>query len=94
MRFAQSGAPEAEDAEEDGEEAPSSASPSVPFVEEPPVLSKVDFAPEAALALRLFLAPEMAFLRGEIVALPAALATPPTPEATLDVLDSPADPRV
>ncbi len=87
MRFAQSGGLADAVAEVGEGEASAVSPPTVPMVEEPPVVSKLDLAPSEKLDLTLSLARAAARFRGDTAALPAALATPPIPAATLDAPD-------
>jgi hypothetical protein len=91
MRCAQAGGPDSAGLDAVGDaRLEASPPPIVPSVEEPPVLAKLDRAPEAKLSC---IARAAARLTGAAAAPAAARPTPARPDATPDAPDCPAEAR-
>ena len=94
MRWAQAGGPESADPPPPGADPLGGLPPTVPADDEPPVAAKLDRAPAAKL-WRMELAAWAAARRiGPDAAEAAARPTPPSPAATLDAPDRPAEARL
>src|SRR3546814_404844 len=94
IRCAHAGGPPALAEPEDAAPSPAASPPIEPMVDVPPVASKAALPPALKLDFMLSAARDAARRRGETAALPPALATRPSPEATPAAPDCPAAPRL